>query len=292
MPLLDEWTFEIGGVVFGHGTPLQVDDVSFGDVSESVGDVELPGSDGLAMGVDTRGGRLITVEVSTDTADAAASRAAIAALAAVWDARSTRYTPRAVLELRMLLPGGGERAVLGRPRKFTPARLRERADGRESWVATFQTTHDGFLAGEEESVTLSLIAAGGGGITWPVTWPVVWAPGAERQDTVVNAGDLVAWPVITIRGPVAQPALSLVGTGLTLQLDTSLAYDQVVTVDTRPGYRTVTRQDGASLAGSVRGASLADFFLAPGSTVIHYSGTDLSGQSSATVSWRPVFSVP
>lgn len=291
MPLLDEWTFEIGGVVFGHGTPLQVDDVSFGDVSESVGDVELPGSDGLAMGVDTRGGRLLTFEVSTDTTSAVASRAAIAGLARVWDARTTRYTPRAVVELSMLLPGGGVRSVLGRPRKFTPSRLRERSDGRESWVATFQTTHPGFL-GVESSITLTLVASGGGGITWPLRWPVVWSPSGERQDAVVNVGDLVAWPVITINGPVAQPALSLVGTGLTLRLDATLAYDEVVTIDTRPGYRTVTRQDGASLAGSARGASLADFFLPPGSTVIHYSGTDLSGQSRATVSWRPVYSVP
>lgn len=289
--LLDEWTFEVGGVVFGHGTPLQVDDVTFEDVSEDVGDVALPLDDGIVMGVDVRGGRVITFEVSTDTLNAVESRAVITQLATVWDAWQVRSTPRAVIELSIRIPGGEVRSVLGRPRRMTPARLRERADGRETWVATFQTTHAGFF-GAEETITLTMVAPGGGGITWPVTWPVTWAASGERQDAVVNRGDLVAWPIITIRGPVAQPALTLVGAGKSLRLDTTLAYDQSVTVDTRPGHRTVLRSDGASLAGSVRGAALADFWLPPGQTVLHYSGTDLTGQSSATVTWRPVYAVP
>lgn len=290
--LADDWTFELGGVLFGHACPVQVDDFAVGDAAARTGDVELPGGDGTAMGVDYHGGRTLTFDLLTDTADAASSRAAIGALAAVWDAHATRTTPRAVLPLSIRLPGGGSRTVFGRPRRFTPARFRERGGGTESWIATFDTTHPGFYGGQERSVSLSLIASGGGGIVWPVTWPVTWAASGERQDTVVNAGDSRSWPVVTIRGPVARPSLSLVGTGLALTLNATLAYDQSVTVDTRPGFRTVTRQDGASLAGDLRGAALADFSLPPGSTTIHYSGTDLSGQSSATVAWFDSYSTP
>lgn len=108
----------------------------------------------------------------------------------------------------------------------------------------------------------------------------------------MNRGDAPSWPVITFHGPVAQPSIELVGTGRRLSLDTTLAYDRSITIDTRPWARTILRDDGASFAGVARGASLSEFQLPVGQTVLAYRGTDLSGQSRCVIEWRNAYSTP
>src|SRR5690606_20764520 len=121
---------------------------------------------------------------------------------------------------------------------------------------------------------------------------VTWSPAGERQDAVIVGGDTDTWPVITIRGPVAQPSIRLVGTDVAVRLDTTLAGDRSVTIDPRPWARSVLRDDGASLAGALRGSPLAALRLPPGQTVVHFGGTDLSGQSSASIRWRDAALTP
>jgi hypothetical protein len=299
MAELAESQWELGGIIFGADCPVDVADFDPGAAEQQLGDVRLPGQDGIVFGRDTRSGPLMVWEMFTTDTDPAAGRAAWRALAAVWDAPAVRAAPRAVMPLRMRLPGGPTVVVYGRPRRLEVAESNLLRVGRLQLVADFQCADstyysdaDGGGAGGEHTITLTLVASGGAGVTWPVTWPIAWAPAGQRQDAVVNAGDTPSWPVITIRGPVAQPSLELVGTGLSLRLDTTVAYDQAVVIDTRPWSRSVLRSDGASMAGVLRGASLSAFALPPGQTVLAYRGTDLSGQSTCTVAWRDAYSTP
>ncbi|TMZ68547.1 hypothetical protein EMG21_28460 [Klebsiella pneumoniae] len=125
-----------------------------------------------------------------------------------------------------------------------------------------------------------------------MTWPVVWGAQGVRQDAVVNTGDSPSWPVVTFHGPVSNPSIELVGAGRVLRLDTTLAHDRSITVDTRPWVRSILRDDGASMAGVARGAALGDFQLPVGQTVLAYRGTDMSGQSRCVITWRNAYTTP
>jgi len=66
-------------------------------------------------------------------------------------------------------------------------------------------------------------------------------------ETVANDGDVEAWPVWTITGPGDSLVLRNLTTGETLELQTTILAGQQVTIDTRPGRKTVLRDDGTNL---------------------------------------------
>jgi phage-related protein len=72
---------------------------------------------------------------------------------------------------------------------------------------------------------------------------------------VDNLGDVDAWPVWTIAGPGSTITLRNQSTGKVLTLDTTLLGGESVVIDTRPGYKTVTKNDGSNLYGSLSSAS-------------------------------------
>ncbi len=292
--VLAEIQWELDGLVFGAGCPLDVSDFAQGGPEIENGDVALPGQDCTAFGSDYHSGRTLTFELFT----AADARAAVQALEARWTTPQLRLEPRRVVPLRMRLPGGPPVLVYGRPRRFEVTAASLRRAGRIELLADFRCADSLFYddSAGERSVSLSLTAPDGAGITWPLHWPLAGAPAGapagERQDTAQVGGSAPAWPLIDFRGPVTQPQLTVQDTGLSLRLDATLAPGETVTVDTRPWARTALRQDGASLSGYLRGAALADLQLPVGSTLLHYGRTDLSGQSSCTVRWRDAHNLP
>lgn len=299
MAVLAESQFELDGYVFGRDMPVNVAVFDVGGPEAELGDLALPGRDGTVFGRDTKQGPELVFEVNVLHRDPDAAKAEWAQLASRWDAPALRARPGEVAALRMRLPGSRTVVTYGRPRTLErTSSLALLKQGRIDATATFQCAGSRFYADGEQpgtgvrSITLDLVTDAGGGITWPVTWPIVWGAAGERQDAVVNSGEAPSWPVITFHGPVAQPSLELVGTGRALRLDTTLAFDRSVTVDTRPWAQTVLRDDGASMAGVLRGASLAEFQLPVGQTTLAYRGTDMSGQSTCTVAWRDAYTSP
>lgn len=299
MAVLAESQFELDGYVFGRDRAVNVAVFDVGEPEVEVGDLALPGRDGTVFGRDTKQGPELVFEVNVLRRSADDAKTEWALFASRWDAPAARARPGQVVALRMRLPGARTVVAYGRPRTLErTSSLALMAQGRIDATATFQCAGTSFFADGEEpgtgarSITLSLVAEAGGGITWPVTWPIVWGAPGERQDAVVNSGEAPSWPVITFEGPVAQPSLELVGTGRALRLDTTLAFDRSVTIDTRPWVQTVLRDDGASMAGTLRGASLAEFQLPVGQTTLAYRGTDMSGQSRCTVTWRDAYTSP
>lgn len=70
--------------------------------------------------------------------------------------------------------------------------------------------------------------------------------------TVDNtASDVEAWPVWTITGPGQNPVLRNLSSGKVLNLPVTLLTGESVVIDTRPGQKTVTKQDGSNLFGSL-----------------------------------------
>lgn len=64
---------------------------------------------------------------------------------------------------------------------------------------------------------------------------------------ITNSGDVDAWPVWTVTGPGSSITFQNLTTGYTLMLDTTLAVSESVTIDTRPGVKTVVKSDGTNL---------------------------------------------
>lgn len=73
--------------------------------------------------------------------------------------------------------------------------------------------------------------------------------------TIVNDGDVDAWPVWTINGTGSGIVLSNLTTGKSLSLSTFLGVGESLTVDTRPRVKTVTKQDGTNLWTDVSATS-------------------------------------
>lgn len=67
--------------------------------------------------------------------------------------------------------------------------------------------------------------------------------------TIVNDGDVMTWPRWTITGPGSAIYIKNITTGKTINLDVTLTAGETVTIDTTPGVRTVTKNDGTNLFG-------------------------------------------
>jgi hypothetical protein len=293
MAVLAESQWELSGVLFGRGCPVEVENFLPGGPEIRTADVDLPGADGTVFGVDTHGGLTLSWDLTSAGAyTAAEARQAWQDLAVAFNAGAARARSRAVVPLRMRIHGGDTVVAYGRPRRFEPANTRLIRAGMVEFAADFRTADSKFYSDTEQVLTLDLIAPSGGGITWPVTWPISWAPGAERQDAAVVAGTEATWPVITFRGPVTNPRLTLVATGTYIQLTTTLAHDRSATIDTRPWAASILRDDGASLAGAAQGARLSELALPPGPSIFHFQGEDLTGAASAEIRWRTARSTP
>lgn len=73
--------------------------------------------------------------------------------------------------------------------------------------------------------------------------------------TIDNTGDVEAFPVWTVHGPCSSIKLTNTTTDEVIDLPVTLTATQTVTVDTRPFRKTVVRDDGTNLYGSLTTAS-------------------------------------
>lgn len=248
----------------------------------SVDDAPLPRRDAIGFGEDFLGGQTITFEASAFGADEGEVRSRLAAFAADWRADALRRTPGAVAELR----SHTGRSVFGRPRRFTPDDSSS-FDGLVGMTATFVSA-DARWYGPEESITLQHSPAPSGGMRTPLVAPFSTTPSATAAVSARVTGDLDASPIITVRGPITNPEITIGPLRFAFAL--SLAWDQTLEIDTRPWASTITR-DGASVAGALSPAStwLSEALLPPGVHALGLRGVSSSGTATASVRWRPAF---
>jgi phage-related protein len=111
--------------------------------------------------------------------------------------------------------------------------------------------------------------------------------------TVTNSGDTDAWPVWTIVGPGSGIVLRNLTTGELLLFNTlSLGTGESVVIDTRPGRKTVTKQDGSNSFPDLD-VSSSLWALRTGTTSVRLEmSAALAGVSSLAVNYRQRYLSP
>lgn len=106
---------------------------------------------------------------------------------------------------------------------------------------------------------------------------------------ITNNGDFETFPIWTIHGPGSNLTISNLNTNKSFALSANgglvLGANQILTIDTSFGIKTILTQDGASQAGFLQpGGNL--FSLAQGLNTLAVSMAGTTGQSSVQVSYK------
>lgn len=110
--------------------------------------------------------------------------------------------------------------------------------------------------------------------------------------TVVNDGDVDAWPVWTVHGAASRFHTNNDTTGRSLQLSTALTAAQSAVADTRPFVKTVRRDDGTNLFAVASQPPSSLWPLIPGDNQVSIVLPDTSPESYVTLDffrrwWTP-----
>jgi len=249
-----------------------------------------PQDDGGTVGVDLQGGVTVPMTFGVDGRTELEVRDNWDRLAAVWSGDAIRNRAGAVAELR----SDRGRSSLGRPRRIAPTV--SDLDGtppsmtlEAEWWAV-----DSLWYGPWTQKRVGLSTRGGTGIKFPLRFPFRTTPPAVLDDEFTVGGSKPTWLVVDIEGPITSPVVQ-VDRNLVYSLrGVTLAFDQTVTIDTRPWSRSVKRNDGASLAGSLDSTSslLSSGRVAPGRHEFTIRGTSSTGSAHGTVRWRDANATP
>lgn len=296
MPLeLVDWQYDIGGVLIGADTTVNViETTGLGRPPVRDSDVDQPSMDGQFAGPDYWGGRQIQFDAAIKIpGDAAGCHDMVAALQAATDAAAVRLVGGQGLVFRLKRPGRPVKRMIVRARKLDP----EYRDVLKGYVPLDieLLAHDPtFYADEETTTELPLGWLTGGGFAAPVVAPIYVQDGtvaADRPGWVTNNGDADAWPIIRITGPCSNVTITHVASARALALPTlTLAAGRWVEIDTRPGYRTVTWDNGGNASSYLSPSSRIDLFaLPPGQSEMRWTAFDATNTARLRVTWRDAY---
>ncbi|MEU0624972.1 hypothetical protein ABZ329_29445 [Streptomyces rubiginosohelvolus] len=292
---LTDWQYELGGVLMGAGTPIQVlETTGLGRPPVRDADVDQPSMDGVFAGPDYYAARQVQIDAAIRIpGDPAACHDVVAALQAAADDPAVRLAGGVTMPFRMKRPGRPVKRLNGRLRMQDPEYARV-IHGYVPLDLEFIATDPGFYADEETTTEIPLGWLTGGGFAAPVVAPIFVQSGttaADRPGWAHNHGTGHAWPVIRITGPVANVSVIHSTSGRRLDLPTlNLTADQWVQIDTRPGYRTVTRENGGNASTLLSAASRIDLFsLPPGPSEFRWTGFDNTNSSRLRLTWRDAY---
>jgi hypothetical protein len=103
--------------------------------------------------------------------------------------------------------------------------------------------------------------------------------------TVDNSGDVETWPEWIINGPASDIILRNLTTGESLHLATSLGEGESVTIETKPGTKTIKKGDGTNLFGTLTDDS-SIWALVDGSNSVRIEIAGANANSSVQLSFR------
>lgn len=297
MPLeLADYQYDVGGVLIGTGTSVNVISTKglLGRPPVRDNDVDQPSMDGMFAGPDYWAGRQIQIDAAVKTpGDAGAAHDMVATLQAVTDAADVRLVGGQGLTFRVKRPGRVVKRLTVRTRTLEPED-EQVIHGYMPLDLEF-LAHDPTWYADEESITeLPLGWLTGGGFAAPVVAPIFVQDGtvaADRPGWVTNAGDADAWPILRITGPCANVTITHVASGRALALPTlNLDEDRWVEIDTRPGYRTVTWDNGGNASTYLSPGSRIDLFtIPPGMSEMRWTAFDSSNSARLRVTWRDAY---
>lgn len=296
MPLeLEDWQYDLGGVLIGAGTNVQViETTGLGRPPVRESDVDQPSMDGQFSGPDYWSGRTIQFDAAIRVpGDPGACHDMVATLEAVTDAAAVRLVGGQGLTLRVKRPGRPVKQLTVRSRKLDPEYAKV-IHGYVPLDLEFLAADPTWYADDVTTTEIPLGWLTGGGFAAPVVAPIYVQDGtvaADRPGWVTNAGDADAWPIIRISGPCADVTVIHVPTGRTLAMPTlNLAAGQWVEIDTRPGYRTVTRENGGNASATLSLTSRLDLFsLPPGTSEMRWTAFDNTNTARLRLTWRDAY---
>jgi hypothetical protein len=292
---LNDWQYDLGGVLIGAGTPVQVlETTGLGRPPVRDNDVDQPSMDGQFAGPDYWAGRQIQFDAAIRIpGDAAACHDMVAALQAATDPAAVRLVGGQGLTMRIKRPGRPVKSLTVRARKLDPE-YKQVIHGYVPLDMEF-LAHDPVFYADQDSITeLPLGWLTGGGFAAPVVAPIYVQDGtvaADRPGWVTNGGDADAWPIIKITGPCANVTITHVASGRALALPTlNLAAGRWLQIDTRPGQRTVTWDNGGNASTYLSPGSRIDLFsLPPGQSEMRWTAFDSTNSARLAVTWRDAY---
>ncbi|MFF1916224.1 hypothetical protein ACFVYE_32475 [Streptomyces sp. NPDC058239] len=293
---LTDWQYDLGGVLMGASTSVQViETTGLGRPPSRENDSDQPSMDGAFAGPDYYSTRQVQFDAAVRIpGDPAACHNVVAALQAGADDPAVRLTGGATMALRMKRPGRPVKRLNGRLRKVDPE-FAQVIHGYVPLDIEFAATDPTYYADEETTTEIPLGWLTGGGFAAPVVAPIFVQSGttaADRPGWVTNAGTGNAWPVIRITGPVANVTVAHVASGRKLALPTLnlTSSSQWIELDTRPGYRTITRENGGNASTTLSAASRIDLFsLPPGQSEMRWTGFDNTNSARMRLTWRDAY---
>jgi len=292
---LTDFQYDLGGVLIGAGTTVDVIKVDgLGRPPVRDNDVDQPSMDGEFAGPDYWAARQIQFDAAIKVpGNPAACHDVLAALQAVTDAAAVRLVGGQGLTLRIKRPGRPVKQCTVRARKLDLDDSRIIHGYAPIDLELF--AHDpGFYADAESTTEIPLGWLTGGGFAAPIVAPIFVQSGtvaADRPGWVTNQGDADAWPVIRITGPCANVSIIHVPTGRTLAFPTlNLAAGRWIEIDTRPGYRTVTWDNGGNASTYLSASSRIDLFsLPPGTSEMRWTAFDSTNTGRLRLTWRDAY---
>jgi hypothetical protein len=289
---LKDWQIDIGGILLGHGTRIPVAAIEGLARPGTRGDVvERPGTDGAWLAPDWYEARTVRIDCAIKTpGDPEAAAGLLAALEQVAENSRVRTVGGAVMPLRIKWPGSPVRVLFGRIRKLE-ATWEKAAFGWIPLDIEFTAPDPVYGDDVEQQVELRLGWLSGGGFTAPVQAPIIVngagaTGGQKRPGWVINGGNVDTFPVLTVHGPCANPQITHVETGRTITVPVVLDAGQWVRIDTRPGQRVITRNNGGAVATT---QPLDAFRLPAGRSEIRWTAADPTLSARLTVAWRDAF---
>ncbi|MGW1627294.1 hypothetical protein, partial [Streptomyces sp. NPDC002172] len=234
---LNEWQFEVAGVLVGTGTDIPVGDVEgIGSVETRTQDTDNPVGDGTFPGVDLYGARTVRLEAGIRTpGEPGRALDLLATLQRAADDPAVRLTPGAMTTLRMRWPGRPTRLLYGRLRRVEATSTATTVHGWIPLDLEFAALDPQFHADDASTLTLSLSADGLGGFRAPLVAPITTGVAIpdERRGRLLNDGDRPAWPTLKITGPCTNPRIRHEDTGQVLELALSLTVGEWIDIETR-----------------------------------------------------------
>lgn len=285
---------DAAALVYGRGS----NSIQVGNTAIQVGaiasqDQPMIGADGMQFGIDAQAGMVITQTgfAYTSPATGVAAMDAYSVLAGRWNDQSVRLANSSVQVLRASYPFSSvTRRAYGRGRQIQPA-LGQVMVGMVPFTAQFQAADNNWYSDVESSTVVGIPPSFRYSFTFPVIPP--WGYGQSHTATGnLNVGGVVpTWPRIQITGPVYNPSVTFLGSGLTVGYNGSINLGQSLVIDTRPWNRTALLA-GASAASGLTGTAMINLKLQVGSQQFQYTGVDYSGASFCTIFWRNAWLLP
>lgn len=278
--------FDLDGYRFGPGHSVYLSRVDTPGIVWRDQDIVNPVGSNVFFGRDYADPKPWGLEFTITGTTAAEAAENYFKLANAWAAQHIRDTPGDEVPLDFNMHGTARR-IYGRPRDLKPD------DATDLFVletikakATFQPSSAEMVDGHARVHEMTMTPGAAGGFVFPVVFPISTTRGGTRQRIIRDGGGLVPTHdvQIEIHGPVGKAHVT--GPGWEFGLTNNLPHDRAITLDARR--QTILWDNGASAAGLITpGTRLDDITIPPGQSEITFKGTDQSGTSTVTVTWRP-----